>query len=474
LRRRTSNQTGLEFQAPALPETIAYYSRYQLIDAVLRENPGLVDLVHQDIKKALDSVNRNESGRRSKYSSDQVLRIAIAQVLEGESLRSITVRVDESPFLRKFTGIHNDKMMSFSTFCSLRNAIRPETWYTMNAELARYAIEKELICGGMLRVDTTVVETNIHWPTDSSLLWDVYRKCAALIRLAREIDPTIDDGRRLQDRRAKKLAQRIGRKLAKKTAKKAGASGEPVRSLYSSLISMVSGLLALVADVRDKLLAREQLPTKGAPLVARATALACTLDHYHHLGQQVATQATRRVLDGEKVPNGEKLFSIFEPHTELIKRGKAGKPIEFGHVVLLEQVEGCFISDYKVYDHKPDESKLLDPIVAVHEELFGAPPDLVTADKGFWGGTDPIRSLEQKVPVVSVCKKGGRSEEEKARERTREFKMGQRFRAGIEGSISVLKRCFSLFRCLRKGWLHYAALVGNAIIAHNLCILARC
>ncbi|MEW6743662.1 MAG: transposase, partial [Planctomycetota bacterium] len=135
----------------------------------------------------LDSANKREKGRRSKYSSEQVLRIAIAQVVEGESLRSITVRVDESPFLRKFTHIYNDKMMSFSTFCSLRNAIRPETWATMNSRLAHYAIEKQLISGDKLRTDTTVVETNIHWPTDSSLLWDTYRKCAALIRLAREV-----------------------------------------------------------------------------------------------------------------------------------------------------------------------------------------------------------------------------------------------------------------------------------------------
>ncbi|MEW6741910.1 MAG: hypothetical protein AB1486_04040, partial [Planctomycetota bacterium] len=329
--------------------------------------------------------------------------------------------------------------------------------------------------GDKLRTDTTVVETNIHWPTDSSLLWDTYRKCAALIRLAREVNPTIDDGRRLQDRRGKRLAQKIARKLGKKTAKKEGLGLDGVKTLYSSLISMVSDLLTVVAEVRDKLLGRER-PGSGPRrvLVGTPTALAYTLDHYHGLGERVVAQATRRVLAGEQVPNEEKIFSIFESHTELIKRGKAGKPIEFGHVVLLEQVEGCFVTNYKVYKHKPDESKLLDPIVARHERLFGAPPEVATADKGFYGGIDGIRDLEKKVDLVSVCKKGRRTDEERARERSRAFRMAQRFRAGIEGSISVLKRCFSLFRCFRKGWLHYAALVGNAIFAHNLCVLARC
>ncbi|MEW5994791.1 MAG: ISNCY family transposase, partial [Candidatus Zixiibacteriota bacterium] len=475
LRRRTSNQTQIEFQANALPETIEYYSRYELIDEALRDNPDLVGLVHHDIRKALECANKAENGRSSRYSSEQVLRIAIAQIIEGESLRDISVRVDESSFLRRFTRIFNDKMMSFSTFCALRNAIKPETWHAMNERLARYAVEKGLIFGERLRVDTTAVETNIHWPSDSSLLWDSYRKCAALVRLAREIRPDIDDGRRLQDRRAKRLAQKIARKAAKKSTPKEGLQANAVKTLYSELISMVSDLLALVVEVRGKLLGgKPRGAAKDLKVIATPTALALTMDHYHDLGQQVVSQATRRVLAGEKVPNDQKIFSIFEPHTELIIRGKAGKPIEFGHMVLLQQVQGCFITDYRVFDRRPDESKLVGSVMSSHERLFGAPPDVLTGDKGFYGGMDVIHQLEQRVGVVAICKKGRRTEEETARESTREFKLAQAFRAGIEGSISVLKRCFSLFRCFRKGWKHFVSFVGNAIFAHNLCVLARC
>lgn len=475
LRTRTSNQTQIDFQPSALPETIEYYSRYELIDEVLRDNPRLVGLVHNDIQKALQCANKAAQGRSSRYTSEQVLRIAIAQVTEGESLRNISVRVDESPFLRKFTRISNDKMMSFSTFCALRNAIKPETWRTLNERLAEYAVEKRLICGERLRVDTTAVETNIHWPSDSSLLWDTYRKCAALIRLAREISPGIDDGRRLRDRRAKKLAQKIARKAAKKSGQNNGLHEDAVKTLYSELISMVSDLLVLVAEVRGKLLGRQPKGAqKNVKLVGPPTTLALTMGHYHDLGQQVVAQATRRVLAGERVPNAQKIFSIFEPHTELIIRGKAGKPIEFGHMILLQQVEGCFITDYRVFDRKPDESKLVGSVLSAHEHLFGAPPDVLAADKGFYGGMEVIRQLEGTVRVVSICKKGRRTEEERARESTHEFKLAQAFRAGIEGSISVLKRCFTLFRCHRKGWKHFVGFVGNAIFAHNLCVLARC
>lgn len=479
LRRRTSNQTQIDFQASfqanALPETIEYYSRYELIDEVLRDNPDLVGLVHTDIQKALECINKAGQGRASRYTSEQVLRIAIVQVIEGESLRNISIRVDESSFLRRFTRILNDKMMSFSTFCALRNAIKPETWRTMNERLARYAVEKMLISGEKLRVDTTAVETNIHWPSDSSLLWDTYRKCAALIRLARETSPGIDDGRRLQDRRAKRLAQKIARKAAKKRGQKKGPRADALKTLYSQLISMVSDLLALVAEVRGKLLGRHPMGgPKDLSVAGTPTALALTMGHYHDLGQQVVSQASRRVLAGEQVPNDEKIFSIFEPHTELIIRGKAGKPIEFGHMVLLQQVAGCFVTDYGVFDRRPDESKLAGNVLSSHENLFRAPPDVLTADKGFYGGMDDIRRLEQRVRVVSICKKGRRTEEEKARESTHDFKAAQAFRAGIEGSISVLKRCFTLFRCCRKGWTHFVGFVGNAIFAHNLCVLTRC
>jgi IS5 family transposase len=195
--------------------------------------------------------------------------------------------------------------------------------------------------------------------------------------------------------------------------------------------------------------------------------------HYYELGHRVMAQASRRIFDGVQVPNEEKLFSIFEPHTELLKRGKAGKPIEFGHMIQIQQVPQKFITDYDVFEKKPVEHQLLEPAVDRHKKLFGDYPKSVAADKGYWENKEAIKNLEEKVPVVSVAKKGNRTDEEIEREIDPAFRLAQRFRAGIEGSISFLKRAFRLFRCYNKGWAHYAATVGATVFVHNLLILAR-
>lgn len=160
--------------------------------------------------------------------------------------------------------------------------------------------------------------------------------------------------------------------------------------------------------------------------------MAQEMAHYRHLALRVIHQATRRVLWGEPLSNNEKIFSIFEPHTELLKRGKAGKPIEFGHY-----------------------------------------PATVAADKGYYENMAAIRSTGEKVELVSIAKKGKRSKEKSMHQADPEFRFAQRFRAGIEGTISYLKRILGLFRCFTKGWEHFVSTVGATIFTHNLLILAR-
>jgi IS5 family transposase len=184
-------------------------------------------------------------------------------------------------------------------------------------------------------------------------------------------------------------------------------------------------------------------------------------------------QASRRVLDGEQVPNDEKLFSIFEPHTELLKRGKAAKPVEFGHMIQVGQVAAKFITDYEVFEKKPIEHQLIKPALENHKKLFGHYPESVAADKGYYQDMGAIETLSKKITVVSIAKKGSRTPDEVLRETDRDFRLAQRFRAGVEGTISFLKRILGLARCLSKGWTHYASTVGATIFAHNLLILAR-
>ncbi len=192
------------------------------------------------------------------------------------------------------------------------------------------------------------------------------------------------------------------------------------------------------------------------------------------VGQElVIGQARRRVLQGESVPNEQKLFSLFEPHTELLLRGKAGKPVEFGHMIQIQQVREKFITDYDVFAKRPLEPALLAPVLASHVKLFGELPSQLTADKGYYESMAALEALEQQIEVVSIAKKGKRTPAQKEREEDPLFRHAQAFRAGVEGTISFLKRVLGLGRCLNKGWEHFVSTVGQAIFAHNLIVLAR-
>jgi IS5 family transposase len=467
LRTKRVCQRGLDFSKSNLKITRQYYAKYQAVSTILDQAPELVDLIHRDVGKTLKSVNRQDRrrGRPYAYTSEHVLRILICQVMEGDSLRGIVVRIDDSNFLRRFVRIDDGPMMCYTTLCNLKNAIRNETWKAANRRLAEFAVQSELIGGEKLRLDTTAVETNIHWPADSTLLWDVYRTLDRLIRQAREIDPEAVGARRLQARRAKRLQQKITRRAK-------GRSAPQLKPLYMQLIAMVEDLFGWARSVGKAL---GEKPRFDSVLeAARAAAIVQQIDHYIGLGQRVVSQARRRVLEGERVPNEEKLFSIFEPHTELLKRGKAGKDVEFGHMIQIAQVDGKFITDYDVFDRKPVEHQLVTRVLASHKKLFGEYPDTLAADKGYYESMAVVERLENKVEVVSIAKKGRRTLQEIEREHDPLFRLAQCFRAGVEGTISFLKRMLRLARCFNKGWQHYVSTVGQTILAHNLLVLARC
>ena len=469
MRAKRVNQRGLDFSKSHLKITRRYYAKYEAMSTVLDQVPELLELIHRDVGKTLKTVNRDRCrrGRPFSYTSEHVLRILICQIVEGGSLREIVVRIDDSTFLRRFVRIDNGPMMDYTTLCNLKNAIGDDTWKAVNRRLAEHAVESELINGKKLRLDTTAVETNIHHPTDSSLLWDVYRTLDRLIRQAREIVPETVGNGRLQAKRAKRLQHKIARR-----SKNKGRSTQQLRPLYSQLIGMVEDVSVWARSVGHRLAERGEFASVLEAV--RAEAIIQQIDHYVDLGQRVVSQARRRVLEGERVPNEEKLFSIFEPHTELLKRGKAGKDIEFGHMIQIAQVDGKFITDYEVFDKKPAEHQLVTRALGCHKRLFGEYPDVLAADKGYYESMAAVERLENKVDVVSIAKKGRRTLRETEREHDPRFRLAQRFRAGVEGTISFLKRMLRLARCFNKGWKHYESTVGQTIFAHNLIVLSRC
>jgi IS5 family transposase len=464
VRTRTNLQCELDFHPSNLKLTNEYYTRYDAVSNILDQNPKVLDLVHKDLQEALEAEASNDYGGGTfRYTSDNVLRIAICQIIEGWSLRETVIRVDDSHFLRRFVRIWSGPMMDYTTLCRLKNSIRHQTWKKANSVLARYAVDMSLIEGHQLRMDTTAVETNIHYPTDSSLLWDTYRVLARLIKHARDIFSICVGDRRLHMRRVKRIYTQISRKASKKPE-----SQEAIRPVYERLIGHATHICEWADDVCN--IGKQRCPGQ---LWIYLEPVLVEITRYRQLGLRVIDQAARRVLDGERVPNDEKLFSIFEPHTELLKRGKAAKPVEFGHMIHIQQVKEKFITNYDVFDKKPNETSLVEPALNRHRKLFGHDPESIAADKGYYADMHTIHQLGKKVHIVSIAKKGKRTEVEAARESDPDFRFAQRFRAGVEGTISYLKRVLGLFRCVNKGWKHFTATVGATIFTHNIFILAR-
>jgi IS5 family transposase len=430
-----------------------YRAKYEGIDRVLRANPAVLDLAHGDFCTQL---SESDDGRESRYTSEEILRALVVLFVEQDGYRDVVVRVENSDFLRGFIGLGFAKpMMDFTFVSKAFAALSPETWEAMNAALARHARAENKISGERMRVDATVVETNIHYPTDSSLLWDSFRVLARVLQTIQQAHPALGLTHRYHTRKVKKLAQSISRNAGSKSRSKQ----RQVKRWYRTLIDRVRWIAGIARTVR----------ALAGPYVFETF----ELEHFDPLVERVIGQAQRRVFQGERVPADEKLYSLFEAHTELLIRGKAGQPVEFGHKILLAQTGEKFITHYRSLPHREEDPELLPEALDAHREVFGAAPALLATDKGFYASAQQLAALETEIPAVSICKKGRLTPEQDAREHTEAFQDGQRFRSGIEGSISVLKRAFKLSRCLFKGFKHFAASVGCAVFCHNLVLLAR-
>jgi IS5 family transposase len=428
-----------------------YRARYEAISRLLEANPGLLTLAHRDWVKLLSTSAQGRAG----YTSEQLLRALLVMFVEGDSYRDVVIRIDHSEFLRHFVRLGVKPTMDFTFLNKAGGVLSAPTVEAMNQALSRYARQAGKISGHQQRLDTTVYETNIHYPTDSSLLWDSFRTLARLLRGVRKDLPQLGLQHRFHELKVKKLATFIARHAAQKSK----STRRAVRRHYRRLIQSVRWIHGVGVEVW------RQVVSGGHD--------AAELRHYLPLVARIMEQARQRVLEGLMLPPDEKLYSLFEEHTELMQRGKAGKPVEFGHQILLAQTGEKFIHYYQVPAQRIADPQLLPPALQAHRALFDAYPDVLSTDKGFYQSMAQIAALEKIIATVSIAKKGRRNADEYARETTAEFIAGQRFRAGVEGSISVLKRAFKLGKCFFKGFKRYAASVGLAVLCHNLVLLTR-
>jgi len=239
---------------------------------------------------------------------------------------------------------------------------------------------------------------------------------------------------------------------------------------YQALIGIAE---EAVSNARGVLKRTKNVRAKTIAAALTIEAYRAEIEHYCDLGDGVIDQSRRRVLEGEQVPDAEKLYSIFEPHTDLIKRGKVRTPLEFGHKVFLAESAKGLITQYEVLDGNPSDERHVEPSLKRHQKTFGRAPEMYGADRGFFSEENVKLCRQGRVKVVCIPQRGGqKTAERQAYEKSRPFKEGQRFRAGIEGRISVLFRGRGMKRCLANGRERFELWVGTAVLANNLMIIA--
>ena len=322
----------------------------------------------------------------------------------------------------------------------------------MNELLGGYGVAQGAVTTEVIRTDTTVVESNIHYPTDSSLLWDTWRVASRLLQRGRKIAPE-SCLHRFHDRKVKRLHLYVTRYMPSKSA----ARQRKVKADFRTLIERTAWIVAI---------AGEFCATAATAGQAAWTAIALELKAYLPSMQTIVRNARRAQMEGETVPAADRVFSLFEEHTELIKRGKRQKPVEFGHKVLLCESAEKFITDYSVYEQQLADCELTESVIQRHKKLFGATPKVLAADMGFCPAEAKFTELAKQVKTLAIP------------QRMKDFvdKMlahWQGFRAGIEGTISGLKRAFRLVRCFFKGFRSFDAAVGLGVFCHNLIVLAN-
>ncbi|MDQ3499115.1 MAG: ISNCY family transposase [Actinomycetota bacterium] len=399
--------------------------------------------------------NSSRLGRRS-TPVEVILRMLVVRRLYDWSFEATERNVSDSLVLRQFCRLYLEPAPDDTTLIRWAKLIGPQTLARLNERAVALAFEHKVTRGRKLRTDGTVVETNISHPTDSTLLNDGVRVLGRLMGKAKEVLEGTGESFRNRTRSAKRLARRI-----EEGARRRGEEAkEALKGAYERLVEVAR------ASLRQARKVREMLPqTRGG--------LADELERFEGLVERVVDQTKRRVLKGESVKAAEKLVSLFEPHTSIIRRGKAGKETEYGHKVWLEETEGGIISGYRVLEGNPADQDQLLPALEHHEQRFGKPPRLVAADRGVYSPENERECQERGINRVCLPKPGKKSEQRQEHERQGWFRRGMRDRAGVEGRISVMKRRGYLGKCRDKGESGFGRWVGWGVLSANLSTIAR-
>jgi len=391
-----------------------------------------------------------ETGRRG-LPAESVLRCALLKQQRQLSYEELAFHLEDSASFRAFARLPLAWSPKKSVLHKTIGAIGAETWEAVNRTLLASAKQDRLESGATVRLDSTVSAALMHEPSDSTLLCDGVRVMTRLLRRADALPGALA------------IAWRDRRRLAKKRARAIEYSRgqNKKRRLYRELIAAVQ---ASRAELQAAAAGLAEVPGTAAERWR------VEVDHYLPLIARIIGQSERRVLNGEAVPAGEKLVSLFEPHADIILKG--GRQVQYGHKLNLVTGKSGLILDVVVEIGNPADAERFLPMLDRHIARTGAPPRQTAADGGYASRANLAAAKARGVTDVAFHKKSGIAIADMVKSPW-VYRRLRNFRAGIEAGISCFKRVYGAARCTWRGLDHFKAYIWSAVVAHNLVLFAR-
>jgi IS5 family transposase len=405
-------------------------------------------------------------GRRG-VAAEIVLRMMLLKHIRNWSFQDLEREVRPNLLYREFTRIGPGKVPDAKTLGRQAQALGPEVVEQIHQRMVELAVKNKVVKGRKMRVDTTVVETNIHYPTDSRLLGDGDR---VLTRLMKKVSAIVGAAGTKLRNRMRSVGRRVA-EIARASRAKGEKGQEKIEPLYRKLLEITGRVIGQAKRFSSEIASGVK---RSADVLKQAAlgSLKREIDGMVEILGKVVRQAKARVFGGDTHVAG-KILSVFETSTEVIRKGKASKPAEFGKMVKIQEAENQIVIDYEVYDQKPSDSDLLIPSIQAHRTRMGRTPDLAAADAGFYSAKNVTEAEAMGVKRVSVPNRSTRSAARRQYQKQRWFKKAQKWRTGCEGRISLLKRRHGLRRSLYKKDAGMQRWVGLGVIADNLIDIGR-
>ena len=459
--RRVQRTFGDGFVAECVADLQEAWMRHA--DTILADD-ALVAAVYEALGRR--HPKSRTRGRRA-APAEMVLRLLVLKHLRNWSYAILEREVRANLVYRDFTRIGGGKVPDAKTMGRWGLAVGPAVIEALHRRLIAIAQQQHVVEGRKMRVDTTVVETNIHYPNDSSLLGDGVRVLTRTMKQVAAIAGTV--GATLRDRR-RSVTRRLW-EIGRIARSKGAQRQEKLTRAYRQVVASTSRVVGQAKRFAQEIATGVK---RAADVVHQAAldGLRRELETFVPRVQQVMRQTRARVFGGDTHVE-DKVLSLFEPSTEVIRKGKAGKPNEFGKMVKLQEAEHQIITAYVVYDKRPSDSDLLIPALDAQAQTLGRVPRLVAGDAAFYSIANEAAAHAKGVTRVCIPNRSTKSAERKREQKKRWFKNGQKWRTGCEGRISVVKRRHGLNRCRYKGADGMKRWVGLGVIADNLINIGR-